>query len=70
MQQGLGRLLEDEPALTLRVLTDPRGRVQSGIVTFVEALLGRDIAEFGLVRLGPLCVSRGSHHACIRDKRL
>jgi hypothetical protein len=47
--KGLRRLLDEEPALTLRVLTDPRGRVQTGIVTFVEALLRRDIAEFGLV---------------------
>jgi AcrR family transcriptional regulator len=47
--KGLRRLLDDEPVLTLRVLTDPRGRVQTGIVTFVEALLRRDIAEFGLV---------------------
>jgi AcrR family transcriptional regulator len=49
--KGLRRLLDDEPALTLRVLTDPRGRVQTGIVAFVEALLRRDIAEFGLVTL-------------------
>jgi AcrR family transcriptional regulator len=49
--RGLRRLLDDEPALTLRVLTDPRGRVQTGIVTFVEALLRRDVAEFGLVTL-------------------
>jgi AcrR family transcriptional regulator len=46
--KSLRRLLDDEPALTLRVLTDPRGRVQTGIVTFIEALLRRDIAEFGL----------------------
>ena len=46
--KSLRRLLDDE-ALTLRVLTDPRGRVQTGIVTFIEALLRRDIAEFGLV---------------------
>jgi hypothetical protein len=46
---GLRRLLDDEPALALRVLTDPRGRVQTGIVAFVAALLRRDIAEFGLV---------------------
>ena len=46
---GLRRLLDDEPALTLRVLTDPRGRVQTGIVAFVTALLRRDMAEFGLV---------------------
>ena len=49
--KGLRRLLDDEPALALRVLTDPRGRVQNGIVTFIEALLRRDMAEFGLVSL-------------------
>ena len=48
---GLRRLLDDEPALALRVLTDPRGRVQTGIVAFVEALLRRDMAEFGFVPL-------------------
>jgi hypothetical protein len=31
------------------VLTNPQGRVQSGIVAFVEDLLRRDMAEFGLV---------------------
>jgi AcrR family transcriptional regulator len=46
---GLRRLLEDEPTLALRVLTDPRGRVQAGAVAFVEELLRRDIADFGLV---------------------
>jgi AcrR family transcriptional regulator len=49
--QGLRRLLDDEPALTLRVLTDPRGRVQTGIIRFVEELLHRDMAEFGIVPL-------------------
>jgi AcrR family transcriptional regulator len=44
---ALRRLLADEPALTIRVLTDPRGRVQTGVVAFVEALLRRDIEEFG-----------------------
>ena len=48
---GLRRLLDDEPALALRVLTDPRGRVQTGIVAFVAQLLRRDAAEFGLVTL-------------------
>ena len=48
---GLRRLLDDEPALTIRVLTDPRGRVQTGIVAFVEDLLRRDVEEFGLVTL-------------------
>ena len=49
--KGLRRLLDDEPALALRVLTDPRGRVQTGIVAFAEALLRRDIDEFGLASL-------------------
>jgi len=46
---GLRRLLDDEPALTMRVLTDPAGRIQSGFVTFNEVLLRRDMEEFGLV---------------------
>ena len=48
---GLRRLLDDEPALALRVLTDPRGRVQTVMVAFIEELLHRDIEEFGLVIL-------------------
>jgi AcrR family transcriptional regulator len=48
---GLRRLLDDEPALTLRVLTDPLGPVQPRVVAFVESLLRRDMAEFGLVTL-------------------
>ncbi|MGH3230883.1 MAG: QsdR family transcriptional regulator, partial [Streptosporangiaceae bacterium] len=43
--------LDDEPALALRVLTDPRGRVQTVMVAFIEELLHRDIEEFGLVTL-------------------
>jgi hypothetical protein len=35
----------------MRVLTDPRGQVQAGVVAFVEDLLRRDIEEFGLVTL-------------------
>ena len=49
--EGLRRLLDDEPTLTIRVLTDPRGRVQTPIVAFIEELLRRDVAEFGLVTL-------------------
>ena len=49
--QGLRRLLDDEPGLTLRVLTDPRGRIQSGIAAFNEELLRRDMDEFGLVTI-------------------
>jgi hypothetical protein len=48
---GLRRLLDEEPALAMRVLTDPRGRIQAGIVAFVTALLRRDVVEFGLVPL-------------------
>jgi AcrR family transcriptional regulator len=48
---GLRRLLDEEPALTMRVLTDPRGRIQSGFVAFNEELLRRDMDEFGLVTI-------------------
>lgn len=44
---ALHRLLDDEPGLTIRVLTDPRGRVQTGVVAFIEALLWRDMNELG-----------------------
>jgi AcrR family transcriptional regulator len=45
---GLRRLLDEEPAVAIRVLTDPRGRVQSGIVALVADLLRQDMTEFGL----------------------
>ncbi len=45
---GLRRLLDDEPAVTMRVLTDPRGHVQPGVVAFVEASLRADMDELGL----------------------
>ena len=48
---GLRRLLDDEPALAIRVLTDPRGLVQTGVVKHVTALLRQDMAEFGFVPL-------------------
>jgi AcrR family transcriptional regulator len=48
---GLRRLLDDEPALYLRLITDPRGRVQSKMVAFLEELLRRDMEEFGLVTI-------------------
>ena len=47
--KGLRRLLDEEPALAMRVLTDPEGRVQPGVVAFVEALLRRDMDELGYV---------------------
>lgn len=61
---GLRRLLDEEPALTIRVLTDPRGVVQPGVVSHIEALLRRDADHgvelliapdalaFALIRLG------------------
>lgn len=61
---GLRRLLDDEPALAIRVLTDPRGAVQPGVVSHIEGLLRRDADHgvelliepdalaFALVRLG------------------
>ncbi len=62
---GLRRLLDDEPAVAVRVLTDPQGAVQPGVVAFFEGQLRRDAQEralpllvdpatlaFALVRLG------------------
>lgn len=62
---GLRTLLDNEPGPALRALTDPLGPVQPMVVTFVAALLRRDIADtaatatvepdalaFALVRLG------------------
>ncbi len=61
---ALRRLLDDEPALTIRVLTDPTGPVQPRVVGFIETVLRQDMAEgyqpviapadlaYALVRLG------------------
>lgn len=61
---ALRRLLDSEPALTIRVLTDPAGPVQPRVVAFVEDVLRQDIADgyqpvidaadlaYALVRLG------------------
>ena len=46
---GLRTLLDNEPSLTLRLLTDPHGHVQPMVVAFVENLLRQDIADAGLV---------------------
>ena len=46
---ALHTLLVQEPALTIKLLTDPRGRVQTGVVSFVEATLRRDMHEHGYV---------------------
>lgn len=44
---ALRRLLDEEPALTIRVLTDPRGQVQTGMVAFLADLIRRDVEEHG-----------------------
>lgn len=59
----LHRLLEQEPALTIRVLTDPGGRVQTGVVAFVEELLRRDMNEHGLI---PIAEPRDLAFALVR----
>lgn len=46
--KGLRRLLDDEPALAMRILTDPRGRIQPGIVAAIAESLRWDMAEFAL----------------------
>ena len=46
--KGLRRLLDDEQALALRILTDPRGRIQPVVVAAIEAVLRWDMEEFGL----------------------
>ena len=44
---GLRRLLDDEPGLALRVLTDPRGAVQPGAVAALEQMLRQDEQDLG-----------------------
>ena len=46
--EGLRALLDKEPALALRVLTDPRGLVQPRAVAAIEDLLRRDQTDAGL----------------------
>jgi AcrR family transcriptional regulator len=45
---GLRRLLDDEPATAMRILTDPRGHIQAGIVASVADSLRWDVEEYGL----------------------
>jgi AcrR family transcriptional regulator len=46
---GFQRLLDDEPTVAIRVLTDPRGRVQPRVVAAHMNLLARDIADGGFI---------------------
>ncbi|GAA3229429.1 QsdR family transcriptional regulator [Actinocorallia longicatena] len=49
--QGFRRLLDEEPAVALRVLTDPFGRVQPRMIEAFAVLLRRDVADGGLAPL-------------------
>ncbi|MCZ2828677.1 QsdR family transcriptional regulator [Modestobacter sp. VKM Ac-2986] len=53
---ALKRLLEEEPTTTLRIVTDPGGRVQPRLVEAYTDLFQRDVDELGLVPLVPLPV--------------
>ena len=46
---GFNQLLDDEPVVAMRVLTDPRGRVQPRVVAATVDLLARDVADGGFV---------------------
>jgi AcrR family transcriptional regulator len=47
--QGFRRLLDDEPTVAIRVLTDPHGRVQPRVMTTHVELLRRDVGDGGFV---------------------
>jgi hypothetical protein len=46
---GFRRFLDDEPTVAIRVLTDPRGRVQPRVMTAHVELLRRDVEDGGFV---------------------
>lgn len=46
--EGMRRLIDTEPAVALRVLTDPRGRVQPRIVASHVGLFQRDVQDAAL----------------------
>jgi AcrR family transcriptional regulator len=47
--KGFRRLLDEEPTLAIRVLTDPHGRVQPRVMTTHVELLRRDVEAGGFV---------------------
>ncbi|MET0136541.1 MAG: QsdR family transcriptional regulator [Kibdelosporangium sp.] len=56
--QGFRQLLNDEPTVAIRVLTDPHGRVQPRVMATHVALLSRDVTAGGftpVVGLESLC---------------
>ena len=60
---GVRYLLDEEPVLALRLLTDPRGRVQPRVVDAETALLQRDV-DAGL--LAPLVAVPTLAYATVR----
>ncbi len=46
---GLRALLDEEPGLAIRVLTEPAGRVQPRVIAAHVDLLARDVADGGFV---------------------
>jgi hypothetical protein len=46
---GFRRLLDEEPTVAIRVLTDPHGRVQPRVMAAHVALLRRDVEAGGFV---------------------
>ncbi|WP_410660077.1 QsdR family transcriptional regulator [Amycolatopsis sp. lyj-112] len=56
--EGFRRFLDDEPAVAIRLLTDPDGRVQPRVIAAHVELLRRDVDAGGFtpsVSLGSLC---------------
>ncbi|MGY1734836.1 QsdR family transcriptional regulator [Geodermatophilus sp. SYSU D00684] len=53
---SLRRFIDDEPTTAMRVLTDPRGRVQPRLAEAYTALFERDVEEHGLTPEVPLPV--------------
>ncbi len=51
---SLRRFIDDEPTTALRVLTDPRGRVQPRLVEAYTALFERDVEALGLTSDVPI----------------
>jgi AcrR family transcriptional regulator len=47
--EGFRRLLDEEPTVAIRVLTDPHGRVQPRVMAAHVALLRRDVEAGGFV---------------------
>lgn len=47
--QGFRRFLDDEPTLAVRLITDPTGAVQPGVIAAHVELLRRDVEDGGFV---------------------